>query len=253
MSKPRIQRIGNKWVKAKILMNHPELGKHHPETRLLNKDSLYFMLAKHKMVYIKPVYGCHGNGVIRLDMPAAKTYRYQSGSRKKTFSNFPVFYDAIKKRIKSKPYLVQEGIRLLKYQQRHFDVRVMVQKNPHNRWEVSGMLCRAAHPHSVVTNLVKGGIVVSVDRALSPHASREKRKQLVDKIKKIGMKTANHLESKYPRIKELGLDVAVDLNLKPWILEVNMMPNLWLFLKLSDKSMFYRIIRNAKAYGRIKS
>lgn len=251
MGKTRIQRIGSKWTKARLLMQNSTLGEYHPNTKILTKETLKSMLDKYRMVFIKPVYGMHGNGVMRLDQQK-QHFQLRSGSSKLKYGSFTSFYQEIKKRTRKKSYMVQKGIYLLKYKNRPFDIRIMVQKNVKDQWEVSGMLCRVAHPQKVVTNVLRGGMVMPLNRLLAAYATKTQREHLMRKLHQLGMETAKHLQKRYPRIKELGMDVAIDHKLKPWILEVNTMPDLWLFCRLSDRSMFRRIIRNARAYGRVK-
>ncbi|MGC5324390.1 YheC/YheD family protein [Brevibacillus sp. SYSU BS000544] len=246
----RIQRVFNKWSKAKLVMKHGELNNYHPKTKYLSEGSLHQMLKDYNMVYIKPVYGMHGKGVMRLDRKNSG-YRLRSGSSKRKFSSYSSLYQKVRNTIKKKPYMVQKGIRLMKYQNCSFDVRVMIQKNNQKHWEYSGMLCRVANPKGIVTNLVRGGRVMPVDRLLQLYLSTKKSDELKAKMKKIGLKTAYHFQKRYPGIKELGLDIAIDREGKPWILEVNTMPDLYLFSRLSDKKMFRRIIKNAKDYGRM--
>lgn len=246
----RIQRVFNKWSKAKLVMKHRQLSRNHPNTKRLSKKNLQRMLKKYKMVYIKPVYGMHGSGVMRIDRKK-KGYQYQSGSSINKTSSYSSFYQKLRKKTKKKPYMVQKGIHLLKYQNCPFDIRVMIQKNSRGHWECSGMLCRVAHPRKVVTNLVRGGRVMSVDHLLQPYMSRKRRIKLTAKLERLGLETAYHFKKKYPGIKELGLDIAIDRAAKPWILEVNTMPDLWLFCRLSNKKMFQRIMKNARGYGRL--
>ncbi|MGD8191569.1 YheC/YheD family protein [Brevibacillus ginsengisoli] len=252
MGKPRIQRIGSKLTKAKLLMKNSTLINNHPDTKKLTEQTLKDMLSTYRVVFIKPIYGMHGNGVMRAEA-REENYQLRSGARTMNFADFTSFYNAVKKRTARKPYMVQKGIHLLKYNNRPFDIRIMVQKNQKNKWEVSGKLCRVAHPKKVVTNVLRGGQVMSLTKLLPRYASKEKREHLLTKLNQLGLKTAKHLESKYPRIKELGMDVAIDSQLKPWILEVNTMPDLYLFCRLKDRRMFTRILQNARAYGRVKS
>jgi hypothetical protein len=48
---------------------------------------------------------------------------------------------------------------------------------------------------------------------------------------------AKAFQRRYPSIKELGIDIAVDKSLFPWIIEVNTRPVIKLFNGLKDKRM----------------
>lgn len=65
--KEPIRRISNKLTKTRVLLRKQELRKYIPITKKMNKNVLYEMLQKHKMVYIKPCCGSLGQGVIRIE------------------------------------------------------------------------------------------------------------------------------------------------------------------------------------------
>ncbi len=265
-----VSRISNKLTKTRVLVKNPELNKHIPATRRMDKTSLLGMMEKYGMVYIKPCCGSLGKGVIRVERLSAggeaggrgekrnrsaseqkERYRYQAGTRISSFTSYNKLYHALAGETLGKPYLVQKGIRLLTYESRPFDIRVMVQKNPKGRWEATGIAGRVAHPRKVVTNGSQGGTIYPVETLLEPYSSAPKRTALIDAMNRLGEKAAVQLNGTYPGLREIGVDIALDKGLHPWILEVNTYPDPCPFTKLPDDRMLRRIVRYGKAYGRI--
>lgn len=267
-----VSRISNKLTKTRVLVKNPELSKHIPATRRMDKTSLLGMLEKYGMVYIKPCCGSLGKGVIRVERlsvggkagsseegsshrtPEQKErYRYQAGTRVSSFTGYDKLYHALAGETLGKPYLVQKGIRLLMYESRPFDIRVMVQRSPKGGWEATGIAGRVAHPRKMVTNGSQGGTIYPVETLLETHTSLTKRTDVIDAMNRLGVKAAVQLSGTYPGLREIGVDIALDKELYPWILEVNTYPDPCPFTKLPDDRMLRRIVSYGKAYGRVYS
>ena len=255
MKKPK-HHIPNKMEKTKVLLKSRELSAFVPETRMMSANNLIAMLHKYGMVYLKPCCGSKGQGVMKMERVQnagsgrKESYRYQLKERVFNFPNDKAASHSIQKRTTGKAYLVQKGIRLLTYRSRPFDIRLMVQKTPRGMWVVAGAVGRVAHPGKIVTNGSQGGTIYPVEYLLKKHASVQMRRKLVKLMNHIGTAAAKQLYSTYPGIREIGLDIALDQQLKPWILEVNTMPDPCPFTKLKDKSMLLSILRNGRAFGR---
>jgi len=250
-----IQRVRSKWAKTDVLLADPRLREYVPSTRKFQQSTVEQMLREYGMIYIKPVNGTFGNGVIRIEMraEATSTFTFQSGETKYSFDTFDELYRKLLTVKKNKAYLVQQGIHLLKYSGRRFDLRVMVQKNPQSQWETTGMIGRLAHPRKIVTNYHAGGTPMPVNLLLSKTLSKDQWKFYEAHLGKLGIDIAKALETRFPRLKEIGIDIAIDHNLKPWILEVNTLPDAFLFRKLPNRSVFRRIYSYAVAYGRYRT
>lgn len=244
--------VHSKLKKTKALVTNPYIREHIPDTQPLNRSSLESMLTRYGMVYVKPVKGSFGIGVIRVEQ-TGEGYKYQSGTTVRTFAGFDGLYASLSHVIGRRSYLVQKGIHLLKYKGRRFDIRVMVQKSPARQWEATAMVGRVAHPSKIVTNFHNGGTLKTVPVLLASYMDEAERRKFMQGLERLGVAVARQLEAKYPGIKELGIDIAVDKNKKGWILEVNTCPDPYIFRIIPDKTVYRRVLRYARAYGRIKS
>jgi len=251
-----IRRISSKWAKTEALLSSPELSSRVPDTRRFDKETVRGMLDEHGMIYVKPVNGTYGRGVIRLDRLSNPdgAYSLQSGNKRFVFSGFDEMYDALLKLKRPRPYLSQQGIELLKHDGRRFDFRVMVQMSRARRWETTGIIGRLAHPRKIVTNYHAGGTPMPLERLMKAHLEAAGRTagDYRRELSELGEDVAVTLGTRFPGLKEIGIDVAVDTELKPWILEVNTLPDPYIFLKLPDRSVYRRIRRYAAAYGRFR-
>ncbi|WP_028548893.1 YheC/YheD family protein [Paenibacillus sp. UNC451MF] len=254
MSKKYKRYVVSKWTKTCVLSENSKIRSHIPPTEKMTHSSLKSMLDKYRMVYIKPDKGTFGIGVMRVDVEsdhAKPIYRYQSGADIRRFSSYDDMYESIRRLTNDRLYLVQMGIHLTKYRNRRFDIRVQVQQSPQNKWETTGVIGRVAHPQKVVTNIHNGGQIKAIETLMKAYMPGDKQKLFIRSLKKLGRLTAEEMFKTYKGIKEIGLDVALDKDLHPWILEVNTNPDPYIFNRLKDKKMYRKVYRYAKAYGRV--
>ncbi|WP_084781579.1 YheC/YheD family protein [Paenibacillus sp. D9] len=251
-SKPKsggIQAVSSKMAKTALLLRSAELRKHVPSTRPLSRGTLASMLDRYGMVYVKPDTGSMGIGVMRVEKNGGSC-RYQSGKKIFAFKSITAMFPSIRRQAGTRRYLVQKGIRVLKHGGRPFDFRIMIQRNPAGRWACTGTAARVASPGKIVSNGSQGGTIYAPKTLLDPVAGKAGTIRLLKRMDRLALLTAAKFGRAYPAMNELGLDIAIDRKLKPWILEVNTRPDPCPFTKLDDQTAIRRIVRCAKAYGR---
>ncbi|NBD27334.1 YheC/YheD family protein [Paenibacillus glycinis] len=239
--------VGSKWRKTAAIRKSAPLAQYVPDTLKMTGASLLDRLNQYGMVYIKPDLGMYGNGVMRVER-RGDVYSYQVGNKRRDFARYSDLYRSIKRRTGSRRYLVQKGIHLLKYGGRRFDLRVMVQWSPSRTWETTGIIGRVAAKNKIVTNYHSGGKIVAADALLRAHTDQPASK--LQALSRLGAQAGAAMQQAFPGVYVIGLDVAMDKSMHPWILEVNTRPDPYIFKKHPDRKVFRKIMRYAKAYAK---
>lgn len=255
----RIQRVSSKWEKTKVLLKNEQLRPYIPDTRPFTNEQLAEMLEQYNFVFVKPDHGTYGNGVMSIERyvePELEydpwVYKLRYGIESMLFGSLQDLQLKLKEKIADKSYLIQRGINLIKYDNRKFDLRVLVQKNLQEKWETTGYIGRVAAKQKIITNYHSGGMVASVEELMNPHLNGKALAGFIREMRQLGELTGRQLGKKYPRLKEIGLDIAVDPDYRIWILEVNTLPALFPFKMLNDKNIYKKIQSYAIHYGRLK-
>lgn len=245
--------VTSKWAKTAAILRDPAVAPYVPKTRWMSEETLAQMLRRYKMVYVKPDRGTFGQGVMRVERAhgAAQPYSCHAGVRKMRFASLAALYRHIGSTKRRRPYLVQRGIHLLKTGGRRFDVRVMVQKNKAGAWESTGVIARVAQKGKAVTNYHNGGRPVALDALLRPKLGAAGAVATESQLKSLGLRSAKALSRAYPRLNMIGADIGIDRELRPWIIELNTSPDPYLFRHLRDKATHRKVLRYARALGRI--
>lgn len=177
-----MRQLASKWLKTKALLHHPHTAVYIPETSLYNEEQLRMMLRQYAFVFIKPVKGGGGSGVMRVAR-GRREYTCTHMERTYRFSSFQALAVGIGKLRLRRPYLIQQGILLATIQDRPVDYRVKVVKEG-QKWFFRSVVARHARPGLVITNLCKGGTLIKGMDALRKIYPRRvairKRREIVN-------------------------------------------------------------------------
>src|SRR5699024_10156860 len=87
-------------------------------------------------------------------------YSTMSGTVRKTYSTLAKLYASIAPRISKFPYLVQQGLRLVRINGNPLDFRSLAQKDRTGNWIVTSIVGRIGQEQSIVSNLARGGTIM---------------------------------------------------------------------------------------------
>lgn len=237
--------IQNKREMSRTLAADPEVNHHLPKTLPYRWDRLAGMLDSGAGVILKPSVGSVGQGIIRLipkdhgavEMTAKTTQILSRSALRKR----------IRRAIGSRRYLLQEYINLARYEGRPFDLRVPVQRGGSGRWTLSGMVAKAARKHAFLTNAGQGGRILPGETALR-HAFSDAASDVIGRVSDVAVKVAKAVARKHPYAADLGLDMGVDADGKPWLIEVNTRDQRYTFHEAGMEEEFRSLYRNPLAF-----
>lgn len=223
----------------------PSIKEFIPHFREYSLSGLKEMLLSSPIVYVKPDDLAKGEGVTKI-VRRPQDYLIEqhtgSGEMQLITSNLEDVTQYLK--TSQYTYVMQNGIDLATCFGNIFDIRIMLQKNKQNQWEITGSLGRIAHDKVIVTGPRSGGRVLPLNLILSFAFSGQVllQKEIIKNISHFSLEAGKILEEEYGLLGELGVDLGVDHSGKLWLIEINGKP-----LKVSMTRMRDAII-NSKIY-----
>lgn len=207
------------------------LQRYLPESHSLSGfPVLKRMCSQYHSVFLKPVRGSLGKGILRISREDGG-YRLQSttpmGTRKQSYPSLTKLFKAVSPKMKTTRYQIQQGLPLMELGRRPVDFRALVQKNGTGKWVVTSIVARTAGNNHFVSNLARGGTLSTVREAVSKSSLPSGVKQSVQLgLPRAALAIARGVESHIPaHFGELGIDLALDQSGRIWLLEVNSKPS----------------------------
>ncbi|MDF2660026.1 MAG: hypothetical protein K0Q94_2817 [Paenibacillus sp.] len=214
------------------LKQDSSLTRYLPESHLFkNYQMLKSMTARHPIVFLKPITGSLGKGIIRISRLAGQSYMCQStslnGTVRQSFPSIDALFSSLSGKLKQRRYQIQQGLHLIETGGRPVDFRALVQRGPQGVWGVTSVVARIAGSNHFVSNLARGGTLSRVKEALQKtNLSAAQQRAVNTHLRKAALDIAKGIESHIKgHFGELGVDLAVDSHGKVWLLEVNSKPS----------------------------
>lgn len=207
---------------------------HHllPESYLVkNYAMLKAMCKKHAIVYLKPITGSLGKGIIKISKRSGGGYACHftslNGVRKQEYPTLTQLFKTISGKLRTGRYQIQQGIHLIEIGGRPVDFRALVQKGVQGEWGVTSVVGRIAANNTFVSNLARGGSLATVpDAAAKSNVASSGKAGMNAKLRKAAIDIAKGTEAQIQgHFAEFGVDLAVDRSGRVWLLEVNSKPS----------------------------
>ena len=207
-----------------ILMKSDTLSPFLPHTERLTLDSLNKMARLYPKLFLKLDYGEYGRGAMKLERSQdgwVLSYKKpkQLQVLKKTFKK--TLPKVLQQRMDRSAYLVQELVPLASYQGKPFDMRVAVQKNKLGIFQTSAIMCKVAGSKDYLTNGAHGGQTYRLSDIAEEAVPGVPLSVLEQRIRLFGENLANHLDRYFPHLADLGFDIGITREGKPYFIECN--------------------------------
>lgn len=219
----------DKYRLHRLLIQWPALRPHLPQTRLCRGSAapVLELLRTYPSVYMKPVDGSLGSGVVRVRRLGGGRYHVAGRAQGRHFSRIVparLLASSLRRIAASRRYMAQQGLTLDFLRGRTADIRALIQRDGQGVWQLTGMALRVGASGSVTSNLHGGGHAVRVEGALAPHFGATRTRQIMADVKRVlGLCVAATEHSLGP-MGELGMDLGVDAHGHVWYIESNPKP-----------------------------
>lgn len=234
----------DKWQVHQTL-SKSSLAPFIPTTERYEPHHLIMFLEKHPRAIIKPTRGRLGIQIYLVEKEKQE-YRIYHGTKYPifTYQTKEEFLKRLEKIVDS-DFLIQQYLPLSQVEGRIFDLRFLVQKNGEGLWCISGILSRLAPKYGYITNLVQKIIPGKDALQTSPTT----RSVSIHTLEKLSLQAAAVLESSFGSLGELSIDLGVDIQGYPWIIEINGKPMKNMFEALRDSVLLEKVYEMPLAYA----
>lgn len=248
--------LANKWNIYKEFIGSKQLAKYQPDTvKVTAGGEVLELLRKHPTIYLKPINGTGGRGILRVNQLNAASYQFAGRSMNRSIlRRVKLGRTGLLAKLghlaKAGNYLAQQGIDCTLPDGRVYDFRILIQKNARGSWEWTGGAGRIGRRGSVTSNLHGGGTAASLDRLLRQcYRKAAKEQRVKQEMAALSFETAAYLEKRFGQLCELALDIAADRSGRIWLLEVNPKPAREVFRKIGEHHTYQTAVKRPLEYA----
>jgi glutathione synthase/RimK-type ligase-like ATP-grasp enzyme len=247
----------DKWDMHEWFSTEPEIAPHLPHTCIYeSSEDLQDMLQRYKVLYVKPIWGMKGFGVIKVSLEDSKVaFQYRENGKNVDIlqEDEKDIENTMERLFEPGDYIIQQGLDLIHYDGGIIDIRCVMQKNEAFQWVCNGMIARIGAKESVVSNISNGGAALpAIDLIREALPISEAETFIIkEKIISLCMKVCRALNDYGFNYGTLGLDIGIDTDLNVWLIEVNnRRPHPGIALRANDILAYYAILASPLHYAK---
>ncbi len=181
------------------------------------------------MYLLKPFMEAGDRYILRIQKQEKGFLVHQNSFSSKSpisFPNYLSLHKQIHSWCKSSSYLTQETIHFKTFEEQQLDFRFLCHKKAKGKWEVVSSVARVAANQQFVANVDQGGRIEKPLTILTSLFPDKESYKIMSEMKELSLSSAHLLsESLGGNFAELGIDIGVDSNGDPWIIEINSKPS----------------------------
>ncbi|WP_071393511.1 YheC/YheD family protein [Bacillus tuaregi] len=192
-----------------------------PYQKVNRVKDIFNYIGKYGKIILKPEIGSFANGVHFIERNKTDDYFVAIGEREYHYSELQLnqyLRDLMRKSV----FIVQKYIETRTKEGKPFDIRVHMMKDGNGNWSFVNNYPRIGIHHAVISSTGNGGYIGGIVGFLKRNFSEERGKEIINEIETTALKVASTFEGFYEKnLSEMGLDIAIGKDMKPYIIEVN--------------------------------
>ncbi|AZN41154.1 YheC/YheD family endospore coat-associated protein [Paenibacillus albus] len=238
----------NKWTMYNLL-KETEVSACIPETFVYKPEELGNMLYRFGLVFIKPFYGAQGKSVFRVVRMANEEIHVSMHSltASSICGSVEETRQLLSQHLSTGTYLIQEGIRTRLWNNKYFDIRVLMQKDGFGDWTVTNIASRVAYRQYFNTAVCED---ILDARALLPQLfERDAHIVVSQTLHQVALSAAKEAEAQLGLLGELSVDFVFDMQDKLWIIEMNGKPHKSIYNEIPGVTFTTRVYERPLEYA----
>jgi len=187
--------------------------------------------------YLKDIKSSQGKNIYKINLNQNNEILFQGNEENQSFKSKKSFTKYLKQNFNLEDFFVQEEAQIHLIDNRVWDIRVLLQNNAENNYQITGTTIRLGQEKSITSNLNTGGEILSLNEIndILEKKYQSNALKLAQELEQISLQLAKIIHQEFGNFLEIGLDFLLTKDKGLIILEGNANPARWSFMKLFEK------------------